>query len=286
MIFVSHLKVAGLQFAYYSCPRLVFSVVLPFHLWAKEEVPSLQNKFAFARYIIFTITMSWTAWFKAVYNTVRCTCCLAFADNLKMTFEILIRFCLVSFLFIHLIFAAGGNVHVFQKPRFIGVKTGRTVIIYCVPSNPNPFNGSFPVEWSKDPTFEKQLQDSHKIKIMKGSNVMNASITLKKVETEDSGTYFCRLKGSNGPGTELQVSSRCQFVNVVSFAFFSSLYTHIFLFLLQDTVTPKVSWWDRESRMLSFSFRVYCWFCALSFLWCSITDWWGPEHFSFVHFSM
>ncbi|KAI2658774.1 B-cell antigen receptor complex-associated protein beta chain [Labeo rohita] len=102
--------------------------------------------------------------------------------------------------------SAGGNVHVFQKPRFIGVKTGRTVIIYCVPSNPNPFNGSFPVEWSKDPTFEKQLQDSHKIKIMKGSNVMNASITLKKVETEDSGTYFCRLKGSNGPGTELQVS--------------------------------------------------------------------------------
>uniref|UniRef100_A0A671RAC6 Protein sidekick-like n=1 Tax=Sinocyclocheilus anshuiensis TaxID=1608454 RepID=A0A671RAC6_9TELE len=95
------------------------------------------------------------------------------------------------------------NIHVFQKPRFVGVKTGRTVIIYCVPSNPSL---SAHVEWFKDQAYKDQLKNSQRISIMEKSDKINASIAIKKVETKDSGTYFCKLSSTLGPGTELQVS--------------------------------------------------------------------------------
>ncbi|XP_026078923.1 B-cell antigen receptor complex-associated protein beta chain isoform X2 [Carassius auratus] len=99
--------------------------------------------------------------------------------------------------------SAEENVHLFQKPRFVGVKTGRTVTIYCVPSNPTL---SIHVKWYKGELYKKQLKNSHKIKIIEKSDKVNASITIKKVEIEDSGTYFCQLNRTLGPGTELQVS--------------------------------------------------------------------------------
>uniref|UniRef100_A0A673MCX8 B-cell antigen receptor complex-associated protein beta chain-like n=1 Tax=Sinocyclocheilus rhinocerous TaxID=307959 RepID=A0A673MCX8_9TELE len=95
------------------------------------------------------------------------------------------------------------NIHVFQKPRFVGVKTGRTVIIYCVPSNPSL---SAHVEWFKGQAYKDQLKNSQRISIMEKSDKINASIAIKKVETKDSGTYFCKLNSMLGPGTELQVS--------------------------------------------------------------------------------
>ncbi|XP_059386166.1 B-cell antigen receptor complex-associated protein beta chain [Carassius carassius] len=99
--------------------------------------------------------------------------------------------------------SAEEKVHVFQKPRFVGVKTGRTVTMYCVPSNPTL---SIHVEWYKGQTYKNQLKNSHKIKITEKSDKVNASITIKKVEIEDNGTYFCKLNSTHGPGTELQVS--------------------------------------------------------------------------------
>ncbi|XP_016096198.1 B-cell antigen receptor complex-associated protein beta chain [Sinocyclocheilus grahami] len=99
--------------------------------------------------------------------------------------------------------SAEGNIHVFQKPRFVGVKTGQTVKIYCVPSSL-----SLPahVEWFKGQSYKDQLKNSQKITITEKSDKLNASITIKKVEIEDRGTYFCKLNGMLGPGTELQVS--------------------------------------------------------------------------------
>ncbi|XP_016145554.1 protein sidekick-like [Sinocyclocheilus grahami] len=99
--------------------------------------------------------------------------------------------------------SAEENIHVFQKPRFVGVKTGRTVIIYCVPSNPSL---SAHVEWYKGQAYKDQLKNSQRISIMEKSDKINASIAIKKVETKDSGTYFCKLNSTPGPGTELQVS--------------------------------------------------------------------------------
>lgn len=133
---------------------------------------------------------------------------------MKMTFAILNRFCLACFLSIHLFFSAEGNIHVFQKPRFVGLRTGRTVRIYCVPSNP-----SLPahVEWFKGQAKKLQLNNSKRINIKEKSDKINASIIISKLETEDSGTYFCRLNNTFGPGTELQVFSRCQFVDAFCF---------------------------------------------------------------------
>ncbi|XP_043109554.1 B-cell antigen receptor complex-associated protein beta chain [Puntigrus tetrazona] len=99
--------------------------------------------------------------------------------------------------------SAEANIHVFQKPRFIGVKTGRTVIIYCVPLNPSK---SSHVEWFRGQIYKDQLKNSQRIKITEKSDKLNASVTINKVEIEDSGTYFCKLNGTFGPGTELQVS--------------------------------------------------------------------------------
>lgn len=157
--------------------------------------------------------------------------------NMKMTFAILNRLCLACFLSIHLIFSAEGNIHVFQYPRFIAVKTGRSVWINCFLSNK-----SLPthVEWFKGQNYKDQLKSSHRIKIMEKSDNRSAFITILETETEDSGTYFCKLNGMPGPGTELLVYSRCQFVNV--FHLLSSLAcmcVFLSLFLLQDTSNPR-----------------------------------------------
>jgi len=129
------------------------------------------------------------------------------ADNLQqMAIAILNRFCLIYFFSVHLIISAeANNVRVFQKPRFLGVKTGRSVMIYCVSSHSSlPAN----VVWFKDWVDKVTLENSQRIDIKEKSEKTNASITIKKVEIEDSGVYFCKLNDTLGPGTALQVSSR------------------------------------------------------------------------------
>lgn len=130
-----------------------------------------------------------------------------FADNLlQMAIAILNRFCLIYFLSVHLIISAEeNNIRVFQKPRFLGVKTGRNVMIYCVSSH-----SSLPahVVWFKDQADKGTLKNSQRIDIKEKSARTNASIVIKKVEIEDSGIYFCKLNDTLGPGTALQVSSR------------------------------------------------------------------------------
>ncbi|XP_052427286.1 uncharacterized protein LOC127969403 [Carassius gibelio] len=98
--------------------------------------------------------------------------------------------------------SAEGNIHVFQKPRVIAVKMGRTVWINCFLTDQ-----SLPthVEWFKGQNSKIQLKSSQRIKIKEKSDNESASITFYKVETKDSGTYFCKLNGTLGPGTELIV---------------------------------------------------------------------------------
>ncbi|KAK7123092.1 hypothetical protein R3I94_020014 [Phoxinus phoxinus] len=99
--------------------------------------------------------------------------------------------------------AEANNIHVFQKPRYLGVKTGRSVMIYCVSSR-----SSLPahVVWFKDQAEKGTLKKSQRIDIKEKSEQTNASIVIKNVEIEDSGIYFCKLNGTLGPGTALQVS--------------------------------------------------------------------------------
>lgn len=133
------------------------------------------------------------------------------ADNLQqMAIAILNRFCLIYFLSVHLIISAEAkHIHVFQKPRFLGVKTDQNVMIFCVSSQ-----SSMParVVWFKDRADKDTLKNSQRIYIKEKSEKTNASILIKKVEVEDSGIYFCKLNDTLGPGTALQVSSRWWFV--------------------------------------------------------------------------
>ncbi|XP_051959327.1 B-cell antigen receptor complex-associated protein beta chain [Xyrauchen texanus] len=102
--------------------------------------------------------------------------------------------------------SAESHIQVFQKPRFFGVKIGRSVTIYCVGSNP-----SLPaqVEWLKARTYKDKpstCKNNQRINIIDKDPKHNASISISHVEVEDSGVYFCKLNGTQGPGTELQVS--------------------------------------------------------------------------------
>nr|XP_055031195.1 B-cell antigen receptor complex-associated protein beta chain [Misgurnus anguillicaudatus] len=105
-----------------------------------------------------------------------------------------------------MVITAEGQIQVFQKPRFYGVKTGRTVMIYCVASDP-----SLParVEWLKADNYldtQKTLKPNERTVMMEKTSKRNASITIKKVVIDDSGVYFCKLNETQGPGTELRVS--------------------------------------------------------------------------------
>lgn len=105
-----------------------------------------------------------------------------------------------------MVITAEGHIQVFQKPRFFGVKTGRTVMIYCVASDP-----SLParVEWLIAKTYngnQETLESNEKTVIMEKTSTRNASITIKKVDLDDNGVYFCKLNGTQGPGTALRVS--------------------------------------------------------------------------------
>lgn len=61
------------------------------------------------------------------------------------------------------------------------------------------------VEWFKGQAKNHQLKNSQRIKIKEKSDTIYASIIISNVEIEDSGTYFCKLNSTFGPGTELQV---------------------------------------------------------------------------------
>ncbi|CAM4706922.1 unnamed protein product [Leuciscus chuanchicus] len=104
--------------------------------------------------------------------------------------------------------AEAKHIHVFQKPRFLGVETNKNVMIYCVSSQ-----SSMPahVVWffkadKADKADKETLNNNQRISIMEKTEKTNASILIKNVEVEDSGIYFCKLNGTLGPGTALQVS--------------------------------------------------------------------------------
>ncbi len=155
------------------------------------------------------------------------------------------------------------------------MKTGRTVEdILCVVDSVLPAH----VEWFIGRLKTTQLKNSQRIKIKEKSDTINASIIISKVEPEDSGTYFCKLNNTFGPGTELQVFSRCQFVDV--FACFLRLYTCISLSVSSPGYADPQAVLSRSRVKDVFHFpQGYCWFCASPFLWFSFTDWWGPQHF-------
>lgn len=108
--------------------------------------------------------------------------------------------------------ALNQTLQVTQKPRFYGVKTSRSVVIYCVASG---LNLPAQVQWYK--ASEYNVMSTERIPVWDGERVniwvktptRNASIRLWHLGTEDSGVYYCKINGTWGPGTEVQVVSKC-----------------------------------------------------------------------------
>ncbi|XP_048871468.1 B-cell antigen receptor complex-associated protein alpha chain [Brienomyrus brachyistius] len=89
-----------------------------------------------------------------------------------------------------------------QKPRYLGVKSGRSVKIYCVGVNES-------VHWYRTQAYgsqeRKTINKSSRIMIDEALPKKNASLSILKVTPEDSGIYYCEVNNKNGSGTELRV---------------------------------------------------------------------------------
>ncbi|XP_038847460.1 B-cell antigen receptor complex-associated protein beta chain [Salvelinus namaycush] len=107
--------------------------------------------------------------------------------------------------FVNLSVALNSTLHVTQKPRFYGVKTNRNVTIFCMVSDRNQ---SATVEWYKASEYNttRKKIEGDRVTVRQKSMLRNALIELSRVETEDTGLYFCLINNITwGPGTELQV---------------------------------------------------------------------------------
>ncbi|KAL7857477.1 hypothetical protein SRHO_G00163760 [Serrasalmus rhombeus] len=93
--------------------------------------------------------------------------------------------------------ASEANFQILQKPRFFGVKPGKTLGIFCAISGSSHYTAE--AEWYKATAHKNQktLFTKHVQK--------NMTLIFFDVNLEDSGIYYCKVGGIFGHGTELQV---------------------------------------------------------------------------------
>lgn len=107
--------------------------------------------------------------------------------------------------FIHLSAPLPQAFDISQNPRFYGVKAGRSVVIYCV----CPLALPLQVDWTRaldsDPGVEEALDPGDRVVMHEGTDQSNPFLLLVAVVPRDSGVYYCRVNGTRGPGTGLQV---------------------------------------------------------------------------------
>uniref|UniRef100_A0AAY4A8M4 Ig-like domain-containing protein n=1 Tax=Denticeps clupeoides TaxID=299321 RepID=A0AAY4A8M4_9TELE len=87
------------------------------------------------------------------------------------------------------------SFQLYQRPRFVRVKTGRDVTICC---------WSYPMENKLD---QADWELPQKIALYNNTTVIKHKrcITLLKVNVDNSGEYFCKYKNYTGPGTVLMM---------------------------------------------------------------------------------
>ncbi|XP_028423780.1 uncharacterized protein cd79b isoform X2 [Perca flavescens] len=107
---------------------------------------------------------------------------------------------------INILVALNPAVPITQKPRFYGLKPRRNVVIYCLFSEEPPHPQ---VEWYKADKYDSKS----KLKIMAGEKFSSHSynktqnvLTIRHLQINDSGVYFCKLNDKWGPGTAVQVA--------------------------------------------------------------------------------
>ncbi|XP_070783783.1 B-cell antigen receptor complex-associated protein beta chain [Enoplosus armatus] len=96
-----------------------------------------------------------------------------------------------------------------QKPRFYGMKTGRSVGIYCLHS---PLHLAARVQWYKAHEYDVDVEKRRKIQAEQRIEIRNKNLTegaylyIHDLRIEDNGVYFCKINKTWGSGTELQVA--------------------------------------------------------------------------------
>lgn len=100
-----------------------------------------------------------------------------------------------------------------QKPRFYGVKVGMQVVFKCSASDPTL--GEAVMTWHKiekyeeDKVYNGQMHQVENDRASKLSGKMRGYLKIIDVQVKDSGIYYCKMNQTWGPGTQLQVFSKC-----------------------------------------------------------------------------
>lgn len=110
---------------------------------------------------------------------------------------------------------ATAEFQIHQKPRFYGVKVGKTVGFTCSASDQTLGQGV--VTWYKIDQYKKEKVEKGEMlefknsRSYKGSGNMMGQLFIKNVVVKDSGIYYCKMNKTWGHGTKLQVFSKCSF---------------------------------------------------------------------------
>ncbi|KAL2078645.1 hypothetical protein ACEWY4_026330 [Coilia grayii] len=106
----------------------------------------------------------------------------------------------IIFLFVILADVSEG-VQLYQSPRFVGLKSGRSVVLSCRNYGRLPMSD---VIWMR-----ARSPEGAPVSLQEGSAVSfgerTGSLALSGLQPEDSGVYFCSFNGTKGPGTAVQV---------------------------------------------------------------------------------
>ncbi|XP_040033022.2 B-cell antigen receptor complex-associated protein beta chain [Gasterosteus aculeatus] len=110
--------------------------------------------------------------------------------------------------FISFSVAPDPDLKITQKPRFYGVRTRRDVGICCLSPQVKLAPGAM---WYKADRHGEEEANRRKIEAGKkyqffDSHSQKKYLLVHNVRVEDSGVYFCKLNGTWGPGTALQVA--------------------------------------------------------------------------------
>ncbi|XP_063077035.1 immunoglobulin kappa variable 3-20 [Engraulis encrasicolus] len=98
------------------------------------------------------------------------------------------------------------NVQLYQWPRFVGLKAGRSVVLSCRNYAGQPMTG---VTWKRRAASHHSGSSGAATRLMESGTVSfgegTGSLALRRLEPENSGVYYCHFNGTEGPGSEVQV---------------------------------------------------------------------------------
>ncbi|KAM9715723.1 B-cell antigen receptor complex-associated protein beta chain [Menidia menidia] len=99
-----------------------------------------------------------------------------------------------------------------QRPRVYRTRTNRPLSIFCLfmqhdkPKSAEGLRAS--AQWYKANKYngdKETIPERERYKYGELKGIKNGLLHLYDVETKDSGVYFCKVNGTFGPGTEVQI---------------------------------------------------------------------------------